>query len=148
MLVSKANHLLYQIKDELAMIPWTPPDTIEPGQSIRFEGPFTEKGMRISGQSQWPVEERWNAQASFEFGYSTYYGQEGTAYDLSIMEGSDMEIGLSVHPSNTNCQSKTCKPSDCLPDQGWTSSDQIEDGGPAGTVCYAGRADFDVVFCP
>ena len=104
--------------------------------------------MRLSGHAERGVAGQWNPQALFEFGYSTYGGKKGTAYDLSVMQGSDGNIGIGVYPFNKKCESKTCFPWACDPSQGWTSPGQTDLGSPADTVCYHGKSGFKVVFCP
>ena len=104
--------------------------------------------MRLSGHAEWGTGGQWSPQALFEFGYSEYAGQKGTAYDLSVMEGSDGNIGIGAYPHNKKCPSKTCFPWDCPADQGWTSPGQTSIGSPADTVCYHGKTAFKVVFCP
>jgi len=92
---------------------------------------------------------QWNPQALFEFGYSEYAGQSGTAYDLSLMQGSDPSIGLSVNPlgGGPSCPSKSCSPTNCPPGQGWTNPDQVDEGSPGDTVCYQGQQNFEVTWC-
>ena len=78
---------------------------------------------------------------------------DGTAYDLSVMEGSDADIGIGVYPigngkgSGKHYESKTCFPWHCPLDY-WTNPDQVKNGSPANTVCYYGKSDIKVVFCP
>ena len=82
-------------------------------------------------------------------GYSEYDGQTGTAYDLSVMEGSDPSIGIAVQPlAGASCPDKTCLPWDCPPGQGWTNPDQVDAGSPGDTVCYQGNTNFRVIWCP
>jgi hypothetical protein len=124
-----------------------------PKQTHTIVAPYNDIGMRLSGHAEWGTDRQWEHQALFEFGYSQYNGQDGTAYNLSLMTGTDLDIGLGAYPiSNGNgsdqCPSKTCFPWDCPLAQGWTNPDQTKDGSPADTVCYKGKTDFKVVFCP
>jgi hypothetical protein len=129
------------------------PVNISPKQMHTIVAPYNYIGMRLSGHAEWGTDRQWEHQALFEFGYSQYNGQDGTAYNLSLMTGTDLDIGLGAYPiSNGNgsdqCPSKTCFPWDCPLAQGWTNPDQTKDGSPADTVCYKGKTDFEVVFCP
>jgi hypothetical protein len=131
------------------MIQKSKPVNIHSGHKHTIHAPFKATGMRLSGHAEWGTAGQWSPQALFEFGYSEYAGQKGTAYDLSVMEGSDADIGIGVYPHDKNCPSKTCFPWDCPADQGWTSPGQTSLGSPADTVCYAGhKTAFKVVFCP
>ena len=139
---------LYKITSDFQMKQKSKPVTIPSGDSHTIRAPFKATGMRLSGHAEWGAEGQWQPQALFEFGYSTYGGQHGTAYDLSVMEGSDGDIGVGAYPKNDACEAKTCFPWDCEPSQGWTSPGQTDLGSPADTVCYQGKTDFKVVFCP
>lgn len=144
---------LYQITANFQMLERSKPLNLAPKKSTNLSAPFKDLGMRLSGHAEWGVAGQWKAQALFEFGYSQYAGQEGTAYDLSVMEGSDGDIGVGVWPvpngkGSGKCPGKICFPWDCKPDQGWTSPGQVDQGSPADTVCYEGKTDFEVVFCP
>lgn len=122
--------------------------TIQPGKSHNFHPHFHAKSMRLSGHAEWVTAGQWQAQALFEFGYSSYAGKKGTAYDASIMPGSDVDIGIGIFPFNKKCETKVCWPDNCDPSQGWTNPDQSDLGSPADTVCYHGKTGFKVVFCP
>ena len=50
--------------------------------------------MRLSGHAEKSTAWQWNAQALFEFLYSDWGGAEGTAYDPSVMDGSNDDIGI------------------------------------------------------
>jgi hypothetical protein len=145
---------LYQIiYPEYKMIERSTPVNISPKQMHTIVAPYNDIGMRLSGHAEWGTDRQWEHQALFEFGYSQYNGQDGTAYNLSLMTGTDLDIGLGAYPiSNGNgsdqCPSKTCFPWGCPLAQGWTNPDQTKDGSPADTVCYKGKTDFEVVFCP
>jgi hypothetical protein len=145
---------LYQIVyPEYTMVERSTPVNIAPKQMHTIVAPYNDIGMRLSGHAEWGTDRQWEHQALFEFGYSQYNGQDGTAYNLSLMTGTDLDIGLGAYPiSNGNgsdqCPSKTCFPRDCPLAQGWTNPDQTKDGSPADTVCYKGKTDFKVVFCP
>jgi hypothetical protein len=135
------------------MLQRSTPTNISPKQMITIAAPFKDPGMRLSGHAEWGADGQWKAQALFEFGYSQYAGMEGTAYDLSIFAGSDPDIGLGAYPipngkGSEQCLSKTCFPWDCPLDQGWTNPNQDQIHSPADTVCYHGKTDFKVVFCP
>ncbi|KAK4544765.1 hypothetical protein LTR36_004014 [Oleoguttula mirabilis] len=144
---------LYQITPAFNMVQKSNPTNIQPGKELIIHAPFKATGMRLSGHAEWGTAGQWKAQALFEFGYSTYAGTEGTAYDLSVMQGSDGNIGIGGYPipngkGSKYCPSKTCFPWKCDWAQGWTNPDQVNDGSPADTVCYKGKTDFKVVFCP
>jgi hypothetical protein len=139
---------LYQITPSFQMVQRSNPTNINPGQKIDIQAPFYDSGMRLSGHAERGTAWQWNAQALFEFGHSSYNGQDGTAYDLSVMQGSDGDIGIGAWPANGACEGKICFPWDCRPDQGWTNPNQVNQGSPADTVCYYGKTDFTVVFCP
>jgi len=143
---------IYQLVD-WKMTQVTTPTNINAGRKQVIAAPFRGTGLRLSGHAEWGVDKQWDAQAMFEFGYSTYAGKEGTAYDLSVMSGIDSDIGIGAYPipngrSSSKCDSKTCFPWDCPLAQGWTNPDQTKNGSPADTVCYEGKTDFKVVFCP
>lgn len=139
---------LYQITDDFEMLEMSTPTTILSGDSITIDAPYLDIGMRLSGHAELGCAGQWEAQALFEFGYSAWGDIAGTAYDLSVMEGSEEDVGISVVPSNGNCPSKSCSPSDCPMDQGWTNADQVDDGSPADVVCYEGVTEFSVTWCP
>jgi hypothetical protein len=144
---------LYQITSSFQMLERSKPTNIRPKKMLTITAPFKDLGMRLSGHAEWGTAGQWKTQALFEFGYSQYAGKDGTAYNLSVMEGSDKDIGIGAYPVNNGkgskqCLSKTCFPWECPLDQGWTNPNQINDGSPADTVCYYGKTDFKVVFCP
>lgn len=144
---------LYQITGNFQMLERSKPTNIAPKQKHTFVAPYKDLGMRLSGHAEWGTAGQWKTQALFEFGYSQYAGQDGTAYNLSVIDGSDKDIGVSVYPipngnGSKQCPSKICFPWDCPLNQGWTNPDQTKDGSPADTVCYHGKTDFKVVFCP
>ncbi|KAK3698027.1 hypothetical protein LTR37_017143 [Vermiconidia calcicola] len=139
---------IYEITADFSMNEITAPKNIPSGGHRKIRAPFHGLGMRLSGHAEWGTAGQWQPQALFEFGYSAYGGNEGTAYDLSVMEGSDGDIGIGAWPRNEQCASKICFPWDCPPDQGWRNPDQINIGSPADTVCYHGKTSFKVVFCP
>ncbi|KXL42516.1 hypothetical protein M433DRAFT_8812 [Acidomyces richmondensis BFW] len=132
---------IYQITSEFTVNKVSPSATIRPGHSRTIQAPFQETGLRLSMN-----ENQWAAQTLFEFGYSAWSDLTGTAYDLSVMSGS--QEGISVEPSNSACPSKICFPDNCSASEGWTNADQVSDGSPADTVCYQGMTDFKVTFCP
>jgi len=132
----------------------TTPVDVAAGDSTVIQAPYTETTLRLSGNADWGCDGQWDAQALFEFGYSAWGSVEGTAYDLSLMEGADSSVGISASPisngqGSETCESKFCQsPTDCALAQGWTNEDQVNDGSPADTVCYKGKTDFLVTFCP
>lgn len=135
------------------MLERSKPTNVKPKQMHTIHAPYRDLGIRLSGHAEWGTARQWEVQALFEFGYGQYGGKEGTAYNLSVMEGSDKDVGVGVYPipngkGSGKCQSKTCFPWNCPLSQGWTNPDQIKDGSPADTVCYEGKTDFKVVFCP
>ena len=60
--------------------------------------------------------------------------------------GGDPDIGMAVYPHNKKCPSKKCYPWDCPPDQGYLHENDSSDGKD--TVCYYGKTNFKVVYCP
>jgi len=139
---------LYQITPSFDSVQMSTPVNIASGMAHTIPAPYTATGMRLSGMAQWGTAGQWDPQPLFEFGYSNYEGQDGTAYDLSVMEGSPPDVGIAVYPANAACPSKVCNPDDCPLDQGWTNPDQDADGSPADTVCYEGLTHFRVIYCP
>ncbi|KAF2158426.1 hypothetical protein M409DRAFT_71660 [Zasmidium cellare ATCC 36951] len=131
---------LYQITADFQMVQKSTPSNISPRGHKVIQAPYSALGMRLSGHAEWGTAAQWNHQALFEFGYSNYMG-------------SDKDIGIGAYPipngkGSRTCLAKTCFPWSCPLDQGWTNPDQIKDGSPADTVCYKGKTDFKVVFCP
>jgi hypothetical protein len=145
---------VYTVTSDFKMVAVTDSHNIQPGQEHTLTVPFYGTGMRLSGHAEWDVVGQWRPQALFEFGYSTYAGSEGTAYDLSLMEGSDPDIGMGVYPiengkGSGTCASKTCFPWYCPGNQGWLDPNQSDAGTAApDTVCYKGRSAFKIVYCP
>ena len=139
---------MYSVTSDFHMVQHGKTANVAPGHEHVFYPSFYDTGMRLTGHAEWGLAGQWNVQALFEFGYSEYDGVQGTAYDLSLMEGSDENIGMGVYPHNDACESKTCWPDNCPPSQGWTNPDQTDLGNPADTVCYQGKTNFKVVFCP
>jgi hypothetical protein len=139
---------IYEISSTFQSLQVCDPISIASNQTQTLTAPYKGTGMRLSGHAEWGTAGQWIPQALFEFGYSAYNGLEGTAYDISMMEGSEIGVGMAVYPSKSACPSKTCSPDDCATDQGWTNPDQSSAGSPADTVCYDGKMDFQVVFCP
>jgi hypothetical protein len=145
---------IYQVSSSFQMNQMCDPVTIGQNQTQTISAPYKGIGMRLSGHAEWGTGGQWAHQALFEFGYSEYNGLAGTAYDLSLMEGTDSDVGLAVYPilsgdaDSDDCPSKVCLPGNCDASQGWTNPDQVSDGSPADTVCYHGKMDFKVVFCP
>lgn len=144
---------LYQITPKFRMVQKSKPRNIPSKDHKVLRAPYKALGMRLSGHAEWGTATQWNHQALFEFGYSNYMGQDGTAYNLSVMEGSDKDIGIGAYPiangrGSKTCPAKTCFPGHCALGQGWTNPDQVKNGSPADTVCYKGKTDFKIVFCP
>lgn len=137
---------IYQITSDFAMNQITAPVNIASGGQGSIAAPYQGVGMRLSGNAG--SADQWSPQALFEFGYSTYGGVSGTAYDLSVMAGSDPATGIAVYPENPQCPSKVCSPGACAAGQGWTNPNQAAAGSPADTVCYHGKTNFRVVWCP
>lgn len=122
--------------------------TINHGDSADIHTAYNGIGMRLSGNADWPLGDQWKLQPLFEYGFSAFNGIEGTAYDISLMDyvkAGPVTGGLKVVPANSACETKVCTPSNCPKDQGWTSP---SDPSGADTVCYHGRGDFHVTFCP
>jgi hypothetical protein len=144
---------MYQITSAFQMLERMDPLAMPSNTTQTISAPFKDTGMRISAHAEKGVAAQWENQALFEFGYSQYNGLDGTAYDVSIMEGSDDDVGVAVYPTVDGeaceeCPSKVCSPGNCAASQGWTQPDQETNGSPADTVCYKGKAAFKVVFCP
>lgn len=139
------------------MIEMSKPLNIESKKSSIIDAPYKALGMRLSGHAEWGTGGQWKAQALFEFGYAAmeYGGASlaGSAYDASVMKGSDADIGVAIYPidngkGSKSCESKSCSSWNCPADQGWTEPEQVNNGSPADTVCYKGKTDFKVVYCP
>jgi hypothetical protein len=151
---SSTKHFgLYQITSAFQMLERMDPLSLPSNTTKSISAPFKDTGMRLSAHAEWGVAKQWDHQALFEFGYSEYDGLVGTAYDVSIMDGSENDVGVAVYPTVDGeacdeCPSKTCSPGNCAASQGWTQPDQETNGSPADTVCYKGKAAFKVVFCP
>lgn len=139
---------IYQVTSDYQPVKTCDPVTIGQNETQTIAAPYKEIGLRLTGHAEWGLAGVWKTQALFEFGYSEYNGLHGTAYDISIMEGGGEDVGLAVYPSKSQCASKKCTPDNCDLSQGWTNPDQIKDGSPADTICYDGKMDFKVVFCP
>lgn len=141
---------LYQVTKKFKMLQRSPVHNLASGQSTIINAAYHAKSMRLSGHAERGVGGQWGAQALFEFGHSVYNKQDGTAYNLSVMEGSDGDIGIGAYPINApgDCPAKTCFTWDCPASQGWTSPSQVNSGSPADTVCCHGKQNFKVVFCP
>ncbi|KAK5744002.1 hypothetical protein LTR17_002340 [Elasticomyces elasticus] len=138
---------LYQVSPAFEMVEMSDPISLEPGESACINAPFSALGMRLSGTADKGCDGQWSAQTLFEFGYSEYNGMTGTAYDLSVMEGSVLE-GIAAYPATPLCESKVCSATGCSLAQAWTQPEQEGEGSPADTVCYHGKQAFDVVWCP
>jgi len=144
---SSKTFALYQISPAFEMTQMSNPVEIEPNCSTVIQAPFTALGMRLSATADQGTDAQWEAQTLFEFGYSTYLDLTGTAYDLSVMGGTEDEC-IAAYPSTSECESKVCTASGCTLAEAWTSADQATGGSPADTVCYQGKQNFKIVWCP
>lgn len=115
---------LYRITSKFEMVQMSTPGDIASKKSKVIKAPYNALGMRLSGHAEWDTDAQWNAQALFEFGYSAYMGQDGTAYNLSVMEGSDGDIGIGAYPVPNGKGSKTCPLKTCFP---WSSLKIVAD---------------------
>ena len=111
------------------------------------------EGVRLSSNGDWPLDMHWSSQSLFEYGYSTYAGLEGVAYDLSMIGDSQELVGIAVQPlengrGSGECPAKICIPGECDPTRGWTHETQEAAGSPADTACFKGSTDFKVTYCP
>lgn len=148
---SSTKHFgLYKVSGSFQMVESSESVTIASNGTQTITAPYKDIGLRLSGHAEWGTGGQWKAQALAEFGYSQMGDLDGTAYNLSLMEGCESDVGLAVYPQNTSddCPDKKCYPDNCDSSQGWTNPDQTQDGSPADTVCYHGKTDFKVVFCP
>ncbi|EMD00870.1 hypothetical protein BAUCODRAFT_187353 [Baudoinia panamericana UAMH 10762] len=142
----------YTVTADFQMVLMSPPTNIQPhGGELVISTPFHATGMRLTGHAEWT--NQWAPTLLFEYGYSAYMGVEGTAYDISMMAGSDPDIGMGVWPiengqGSGSCAQKIAWPWNAPLGQAWTNPDQDRDGSPADTVCYKGKTDFKVVYCP
>lgn len=125
---------------------------IQPGGTHVLQAPFHGIGLRLTANAQEGKSNVFQAQSLFEFGYSSYAGQEGTSYDISLMAGSQIGMAVKVLDNGNgsgSCESKSCpSPSNCPASQGWTDPNQVNIGSPADTTCYKGKTDFQVTLCP
>jgi hypothetical protein len=139
---------VYQVSPSFEMIETTTPVKIASGNTSTIYPPFQGIGLRLSATADKGCDAQWSPQTLFEFGYSEYAGLTGTAYDLSIMQATDEFEGVAAYPGTDKCPSKLCAASGCALDQAWTNPDQVDDGSPADMVCYQGKQNFKVVWCP
>ncbi|KAK5116326.1 hypothetical protein LTR85_009298 [Meristemomyces frigidus] len=139
---------LYQITSSFEMIEMSDPLAIESGKSAVIPVDFAEIGMRLSATADSGLAAQWEAQTLFEFGYSAYSDLTGTAYDLSVMEGVANGDAIAAYPGASECESKVCTTLGCCLADAWSAADQTTDGSPADTVCYQGKQNFKVVWCP
>lgn len=150
---SDVKHVgIYGVTSSYQAVQYGGSATVAPGQTHVLQAPFHAAGLRLTANAQLGKANVFQAQSLFEFGYSQYRGQEGTSYDLSLMQGD--EIGMAVDVLNNgngsgSCPSKKCgSPSNCPADQGWTDPNQASLGSPADTTCYKGKTAFKVTLCP
>ena len=139
---------LFQITPAFDMVSRSGVTNLQPGGTTTIAAPYFDIGMRLSATADQGAAAQWKPQALFEFGYSSYGGNDGTAYNLSLMNGCPLDTGIAVRPSNPACESKSCSPGNCAANQGWTSPTQDSIGSPADTTCYYGPTNFVVTFCP
>lgn len=144
---------IYSVTPTFEMLQHGPIVNLSSNTHHTLHAPYHGTGMRLSGHAEWGLNGQWQPQLLFEFGYSAYDTVQGTAYDISMMEGSDDNVGMKVRvlpngAGSETCETKLCLPGDCAPNQGWTSPGQAELGSPADAVCYHGKADFRVTYCP
>ncbi|KAM3424748.1 hypothetical protein BST61_g6732 [Cercospora zeina] len=118
---------LYQITPSFGMKEMSKPLNIASKNSSVIEAPYKALGMRLSGHAEWGTAGQWKHQALFECGYAAmeYGGASlaGTAYDASVMKGSDADIGIGIYPipngkGSKTCESKTCFPWNCPAKEG------------------------------
>ena len=140
---------IFEINSDFQMAQHGNSVDIQAGQAATIKAPYSGLGMRLSATADLGCDAQWDPQALFEFGYTAFMGGEGTAYNLSLMKGTDPSIGLAVYPHESQCAVKSCAdPNNCPLDQAWTDPDQTEDGSPADTTCLYGKTNFRVVWCP
>jgi hypothetical protein len=97
---SSTKHFgLYQITSAFQMLERMDPLSLPSNTTKSISAPFKDTGMRLSAHAEWGVAKQWEHQALFEFGYSEYDGLVGTAYDVSIMDGSENDVGVAVYPT-------------------------------------------------
>lgn len=147
---STKNFGLYQVASGFSMQEKSKTVTIDQNSTETIAAPYKDIGLRLSGHAEWGIGGQWKVQALAEFGFSQYGDLEGTAYNLSLMEGCEEDVGVAIYPQSNNddCPNKKCYPGNCSEDQGWTNPGQTSSGSPADTVCYHGKTNFKVVFCP
>jgi len=139
---------LYQVSPAFEMIQMSDPLEIESGKSAVIPVDFAEIGMRLSATADSGTAAQWDAQTLFEFGYSAFGEVTGTAYDLSVMEGVENGDSIAAYPGTSECESKVCTTLGCALAAAWAAADDVVDGSPADTVCYQGKQNFKVVWCP
>lgn len=133
---------IFRINPDYSTTTLTPLTTIAAKTGTHtFTAPFNGVGLRLAVK-----QDQFAAQDLFEFGHSSYAGKQGTAYDLSLFGGTAM--GMKVVPSNGACETKICTSKSCPHNQAWTNPDQKNEGSPADTVCYQGKINFTVTYCP
>jgi hypothetical protein len=76
----------YEVTSDFQMIQSSNPQNVAQWETVTIPVDFYSTGMRLSGHAEKGTAWQWNQQALFEWGYSSYNGQEGTAYDLSSCE--------------------------------------------------------------
>ena len=143
---------IYQV-NQGQMLLRSPKLPLAHGANGTLRSSYKLEGLRLSSRGDWPLDMQWKPQSLFEYGYSTYGGVEGVAYDLSVMGDSQALAGIAVQPLENGkgsgaCPEKTCIPGECDPTQGWTHPTQEAAGSPADTACFKGPIDFKVTFCP
>ncbi|KAI7362224.1 hypothetical protein D0869_14890 [Hortaea werneckii] len=145
---------LFEITSDFQMNSKCEPTEITSGGDAKISANYKDIGLRLSATADQGAAAQWAPQSLAEFGYSGWSGVEGIAYDVSMMTGCDKKIGVKIEPlDNGNgsgeCDVKVCTEQNGFPlSQCWTNPDQTSDGSPADTVCYKGKTDFKVTFCP
>ncbi|TKA24318.1 hypothetical protein B0A50_06788 [Salinomyces thailandicus] len=151
---SETKHFgLFEITSDFQMNSKSAATGVDPGKHATLKADYKGIGLRLSATANEGPAAQWAPQSLAEFGYSGWSGVEGTAYDVSMMIGSDMSVGVKIEPLDNgngsgNCAVKKCTLGNTPLDQCWTHPDQTADGSPADTVCYQGKTDFKVTFCP
>ncbi|KAF2861346.1 hypothetical protein K470DRAFT_215353 [Piedraia hortae CBS 480.64] len=147
---------LYSIGSDFSMKQMSDSVKIGTNETGTICAPYHATGMRLSPNADWSLGDQWKPQSLFEFGYSKMNNVEGTAYDISMMDGCDKAIGMAAWPivddaDDDACPSKVCTQGSCDKSQGWSNPNQVEKingNSAADTVCYKGKKDFVVIVCP
>jgi hypothetical protein len=84
----------YEVTSDFQMIQRSNPQNVAQWETMTIPVDFYSTGMRLSGHAEKGTAWQWNQQGLFEWGYSSYNGQEGTAYDLSVMQGGTEDVNV------------------------------------------------------